>query len=118
MFGNDPIVRSPLNMGEQKLVFGREQNDNALQQNRFVDGLNLAISDLVVGWVYRPQPKRRKTDLNLNPLWVRYMHQNTSIPATVYKNANCAAPSVAALPVTSPTGTYIFIVCVVTLHCC
>jgi hypothetical protein len=26
------------------------------------------------GWVYRPQPKRKRSDLSANPLWARYMH--------------------------------------------
>ena len=29
----------------------------------------------IAGWVYRPQPKRKRPDIPINPLWTRYMHQ-------------------------------------------
>jgi len=33
---------------------------------------------LWAGWVYRPQPKRKRTEMTINPLWARYMHQQNA----------------------------------------
>jgi len=33
---------------------------------------------LWAGWVYRPQPKRKRTEMTINPLWARYMHQQST----------------------------------------
>jgi len=55
--------------------------------------------------VYRPQPKRRRTDPSLNPLWARYMQPPdgavTSTPPYLCRAAHSNAVSLVSAPVSS-----------------
>ena len=54
----------------------------------------------VAGWVYRPQPKRKRPDNPLSPLWTRYMHHQTAVSFV-----NCPQSGAAvAPPITSSAG--------------
>jgi hypothetical protein len=53
------------------------------------------------GWVYRPQPKRKRSDLNVNPLWARYMHGPSQ--EVIYRSS--ISPAVIGCPTVNPVSS-------------
>ena len=54
-----------------------------------------AACRLWAGWVYRPQPKRKRTDMSMNPLWARYMQQQGGSPSP-FSPVLCRPPTMSA----------------------
>ena len=57
---------------------------------------------LVVGWVYRPQPKRKRPDNPINPLWSRYMHQAAVSFVNCTPGGSGPVTSASVTPATKP----------------